>query len=229
MSYEIIRDIPRSEKDSEYCRRLAEFGVATVSEAQNKSGVMDVGISPIQRDVSVCGVAVTVECTAPDNLMIHASLETLKPGDILVVKTPTDSKNGYFGELMAHSVIRRGAVGLVIDGGVRDTKQLRELGFPVWAKYINVIGTTKKSPGNINKPIKCGEVEVNPGDYLVADDDGIVVVKRANVQTVVKNSEERVKKERITRSRIDNGELSIDFYNLRPVLEDLGVKYSEGR
>jgi len=225
VKFEIVREIPRSEKDLEYCRKLAEFGVATVSEAQNKTGVMETYIQPIQRGTSVCGVAVTVDCVAPDNLMIHASLEFLRPGDILVVSTPPSSRNGYFGELMAHSAMRRGAVGLVIDGGVRDTKQLRELSFPAWARYIHVTGTTKKSPGNVNKPINCGGIEVHPGDFVVADDDGAVVVKRKDVLTVLKNSEERVKKEEVTRKRIDNGELSVDFYNLRPILQEIGVVY----
>lgn len=227
MSYNIIKNIERSEKDGDYAERLALYGVATVSEAHGKSGDMADYIKPIQQEVSVAGRAITVNCTASDNLMIHAALEICKKGDILVVSTPENSRSGFFGELMANAAINRGVAALIIDGGVRDTRPIRKLGFPVWSKYINVKGTTKKNPGNVNTEIKCGGMLISGGDFIVADDDGVAVVRKEMLETVLKKSQERVEKEVKTRERIRNGELSIDFYNLRPVIFDVGVEYRD--
>ncbi|WMT53522.1 4-carboxy-4-hydroxy-2-oxoadipate aldolase/oxaloacetate decarboxylase [Ferroplasma acidiphilum] len=229
MKYEIFKNIERSSRDEKYSQLLSEYGVATVSEAQNKTGIMREYIHPLQQNVSIAGRAITVECTAADNLMIHAAFELCQKGDILVVSTPEHTVNGYFGELMANSAIQRGIAGLVIDGGVRDIKAIRELGFPVWAKYVNVLGTTKKNPGIINKTMKCGGTYITGGDFIVCDDDGVVVVESQMVEKVIENSQKRVEKEVVTRDRIKSGELSINFYNLRPVLSEIGVEYKDGR
>lgn len=227
MKFQIIKNIERDPNDIEYSLKLAQYGVATVSESQSNTGVMADYIRPIQHGVSVAGRAITVECTAADNLMIHAALEICQKGDILVVSTPEDTKNGYFGELMANSAMKRGVSALVIDGGVRDSESLRKLGFPVWCRYIYVAGTTKKNPGNINKELNCGRVSITGGDYVVADDDGVVVVKREMLKNVIEKAHERVEREVKTRDKIKSGELSIDFYNLRPVISQLGVEYLE--
>ncbi len=227
MTYSIFTKIPRSDKDEEYSVELKKFGVATISEAQGKRGVMDSAIRPIQAGVTISGTAVTVECIKPDNLMIHAALEFCRKGDILVVKTPASPRNGYFGELMATSASSQGVDGLVIEGGVRDTKELRNMGFNVWCSYVTVLGTTKESQGNVNTPVKVGGVLVYPGDFVVADDDGVVVVSRRDVEGVLSNSDERVKKENITRERLRKGELGVNLYNLKDVLRSIGVEYKE--
>ncbi|MEM3193047.1 MAG: 4-carboxy-4-hydroxy-2-oxoadipate aldolase/oxaloacetate decarboxylase [Candidatus Parvarchaeota archaeon] len=227
MRFEIIKNIERDNNDLEYSRKLAEYGVATVCEAQGKTGVMLDYMRPIQHGVSVAGRAITVECTAADNLMIHAALEICHKGDILVVSTPKETRNGYFGELMANSAMSKGVSALIIDGGIRDSESIRKLKFPVWCKYIYAVGTTKKNPGNINKEIKCGGISISGGDFVVADDDGVVVVKKEMLKSVIEKAQERVEKEVITRNKIKSGELAIDFYNLRPVLSELGVEYTE--
>lgn len=226
MTYEILKKIERSEKDLEHSRLLAGYGVATVSEAQGKTGIMDDHIKPIQQGKSIAGRAITVECTGSDNLIIHAAFEVCSQGDVLVVSTPNKTKNGFFGELMANSAIKRGVVGLIIDGGVRDTEAMRKLGFPVWSRYVYVMGTTKNMPGNVNKEITCGNVTIYGGDFIVADDDGVVVVKKENLEATLENSRKRTEKEVQTREKIRNGELSIDFYNLRPKIAEANVKYS---
>ena len=228
MIYSIFKEIPRLPNSDKISKSLEELGVATISEAQGKRGVMHTGIKPIQNSPAISGPAVTVECTEPDNLMIHASLEFCKSGDILVVKTPDTSRNGFFGELMATSASARGVRGLVIEGGVRDTSDLRKMGFHVWCSYITVLGTTKQHPGNVNVPILCGGVSVNPGDFVVADDDGVVIVRREEVDEVIDRGKARVTKESVTREKLKEGELGIDIYNLKPVLSSIGVKYEDG-
>ncbi|MDA8142421.1 MAG: 4-carboxy-4-hydroxy-2-oxoadipate aldolase/oxaloacetate decarboxylase [Thermoplasmatales archaeon] len=227
MTFIITKGYQRSNSDAEYSKLLAEFGVATVSEAQDKKGVMNTEIKPIQTGRSVAGRAVTVECTAADNLMIHAALEFCKPGDVLVVSTPKEAKNGFFGELMATSAMKRGVAALIIDGGVRDSQAMRDMNFPVWSRYVYVIGTSKKNPGNVNLQISCSDVKVNPGDYVVADDDGVVVVAKENIDVVLEKSGTRVEKEKVTRDKLQKGELSMDFYGLRKVIEDLKIEYRE--
>ncbi|MEM0135494.1 MAG: 4-carboxy-4-hydroxy-2-oxoadipate aldolase/oxaloacetate decarboxylase [Thermoplasmatales archaeon] len=225
MNYSIFTKIQRSDKDKEYLEALQKFGVATVAEAQGKRGIMETHIRPIQTGVTIAGTAVTVECIRPDNLMIHAALEFCQDGDILVVKTPESVHNGYFGELMATSAFSRGVRGLIIEGGVRDTRELREMGFSVWCSYISVRGTTKENPGNVNKVVSVGGVLVYPGDFIVANDDGIVVVNRKDIEDVVSNSYLRIQKENVTRERLKRGELGVNIYNLKNVLKSMGVKY----
>lgn len=208
-------------------KQLTSFGVATVAESQEKQNVMDPLIRPIQTSKSIAGTAVTVRSSDADNLMIHAAIEYCKKGDILVVSTLSETRNGYFGELMATACKRKGVAALIIDGGVRDTEQIRELDFPVWSRYISVTGTSKIKPGWVNVQISVGGVTVNPGDFVVADDDGIVVVKRENAIEVLKASKTREEKENVTRRRIAGGELSMDFYSLRKVVQDLGIEIVE--
>ena len=224
MTHEINKLIPRSKEDRAICSRLTSYGVATVSESQEKTNVMDPGIRPIQTGKSVSGVAVTV-CTADaDNLMIHAAIEYCQEGDILVISTLSETRCGYFGELMATACKMKGIAGLVIDGGVRDTKQLREMGFPVWSRYVNVTGTSKVKPGWVNTPITAGNVTIYPGDFITADDDGVVVTRRERIDEVLSAAEAREKKEEGTRKKIREGQLSVDFYSLRDILRNLNIK-----
>lgn len=224
MSFKIVKNIPHSPEDEVILSELAGFGVATVAESQDKSNVMDAAIRPIQSGKSIAGTAVTVRCADADNLMIHAAIEYCKPGDVLVVSTMSETRNGYFGELMATACKKRGVSGLIIDGGVRDTKNLRDLEFPVWSRYVCVTGTSKNRPGWVNVPITCGNVTVSPGDFITADDDGVVVTKRAAIKDVVSKARTREEKEEGVRSKIRDGQLSVDFYSLRKVIEQLGIE-----
>ncbi|MDA8054816.1 MAG: 4-carboxy-4-hydroxy-2-oxoadipate aldolase/oxaloacetate decarboxylase [Thermoplasmatales archaeon] len=219
--------MPRSGDDLEICRLLASFGVATVAESQEKQNVMDSEIRPIQTGKSIAGTAITVRSSDADNLMIHAAIEYCQKGDLLVVSTLSETRNGYFGELMATACKRKEVAGLIIDGGVRDTKRLREIDFPVWSRYVNVTGTSKSKPGWVNIPISAGNVTVNPGDFVVADDDGVVVVRRENIREILNAAKAREEKENATRQKIAKGELSMDFYSLRKVVQDLHIEIIE--
>jgi 4-hydroxy-4-methyl-2-oxoglutarate aldolase len=220
----IVRTIPRC--DQKTCGELARLGAATVFEAQGQTGLLNDSIKPIQRDVSVCGPAVTVICPAGDNLMIHAAVECCQPGDVLVVTTEGESnKHGMIGELLAKSLMKRGVKALIMDGGARDTTQLRDLGFPVWTTSVVCTGTTKNKAGWVNAPAVCAGTLVEPGDLIVADDDGVVVVRRGDIAQALERSLAREKKEQDTTSKIEAGQLGIDFYGFRDVLAKLGVKY----
>ncbi len=222
----IIRTIPRC--DEETCNEFARLGTATVYEAQGQTGLLHDYMRPIQQGRSMCGPAVTVICPAGDNLMIHAAVECCQAGDILVVTTEGESnKHGMVGELLAKSLIKRGVKGLVMDGGVRDTAQLRELGFPVWTASIVCSGTTKTKAGWVNAPAVCAGALVDPGDLIVADDDGVVVVKRLDIRESLEKSLAREKKEQGTTRKIEEGQLGVDFYGFRDVLAKLGVTYYE--
>lgn len=225
MSFSFRSHIPRSADDRMISAKLASFGVATVSECYDKQGVMDPLIRPIAHGNPIAGVAVTVKCFDADNLMLHAAISICKPGDLLVVSTNTQTMNGYFGELMATSAKSIGIVGLVIDGGIRDTRALIDMEFPVWSRYICVTGTSKTNPGWVNSPIVCGGVSVLAGDFVVADDDGVVAVPRDSVGEVIEKCESRTKREDEVRERLKKGELSMNIYNLKAKMESLGVKY----
>lgn len=227
MNYTIVKNIERSSEDYNYSKYLANFGVATLSDAQDGTGLMNQYIRPIQSGASIAGTAVTVECISPDNLMIHAALEFCKRGDVLVVSTPQNVVSGFFGELMANAAKKRGVVALIIDGGVRDIKAVRDLGFPIWSKYICAKAPTKNNPGNVNQTITCGNVNVNPGDFIVADDDGVIVISRKNIKIVLKKAYEIVAKDKENLEKIKNGELSIDYDNLRKVLESYEIVYQD--
>jgi 4-hydroxy-4-methyl-2-oxoglutarate aldolase len=219
----ILRKIPRA--DAATIRTLHDLGVATVHEAQGRTGLMRPYMRPIYIGAKVAGSAVTVSCQAGDNLMIHAALELVEAGDVLVVTTTSESTDGMFGELLAVSCRARGVVGLAIDAGVRDVTDITAMNFPVWAKAISAQGTVKATGGSVNVPVVCAGALVNPGDVIVGDADGVVVVPRAAAADVARLGNERVAKEQQSRERLRSGELGLDMYGWRSKLADLGVRY----
>jgi 4-hydroxy-4-methyl-2-oxoglutarate aldolase len=223
MSHKVVRNIKRP--DSEVVRTLGELGVATVHEAQGRTGLMKPYMRPIYPSARAAGTAVTISSQPGDNLMIHAAMEVCKPGDILVVTTTSESTDGMFGELLGVSCEAHGVVGLITDAGVRDTAELTAMDFPVWAKAISAQGTVKSTAGSVNVPVVCAGMTVNPGDVIVADADGVVVVPRAQAAAVAQAGRDRIDKEAKTRERLRNGELGVDFYGLREKLKQLGVNY----
>src|SRR5579863_5502372 len=222
MPHKVVRRIPRP--DGQAVKLLGELGVATIHEAQGRTGAMLPYMRPIYLDARVSGPAVTVSSHPGDNLMIHAAVEVCKPGDVLVVVTTSESTDGMFGDLLGTSCQAHGVVGLVIDAGVRDTAELTEMKFPVWAKAISPQGTVKASPGSVNVPVVCAGMLVNPGDVIVGDADGVVVVPRATAGEVAKAAQQRIAKEEKVRERLAKGELGVDFYGLRGKLKELGVE-----
>ncbi len=221
----VVRNFPRPAPDA--VRRLGVLGVATVHEAQRRTGLMRPYMRPIYSPAQMSGAAVTVLCQPGDNLMIHAAVETCRDGDVLVVTTTSESTDGMFGELLGVSCRAHGVAGLIIDAGVRDVSPLSEMKFPVWAKAISAQGTVKAPAGSVNVPIVCAGAQVNPGDVIVADADGVVVVPGKVAAEVAGLGEQRVAKEDQTRERLRRGELGVDFYGLREKLKELGVEYIE--
>lgn len=219
----IVREIGRP--SPEVVTGLIEAGVATIHEAAGRTGLMEPTIRPIQDGMRIGGPAVTVLCPPGDNLMIHAAVELVQPGDTLVVATTSRSTDGMFGDLLATSLRSRGCAGLVIDAGVRDVADLRAMAFPVWSAAIHAQGTVKTSPGSVNVPVVCAGVLVEPGDVVVADDDGVVVVTRSRAAAVLDAADDRLAKETDARRRLEGGELGLDFYGLRSKLEALGVRW----
>jgi 4-hydroxy-4-methyl-2-oxoglutarate aldolase len=223
MRHRIVRKISRPDVD--LVRSLGEQGVATVHEAQGRTGLMRPYIRPIFASARVAGPAVTVSCQPGDNLMIHASIELCHPGDVLVVVTTSESDDGMFGELLATSCQSHGIVGLIIDAGVRDVADLTAMNFPVWSRAVSAQGTVKASPGSVNIEVVCAGAIVCPGDVVVGDQDGVVVVKRKAAEEVARLGAARIAKEQKTRERLRAGELGVDFYGLRAKLKELGVEY----
>jgi 4-hydroxy-4-methyl-2-oxoglutarate aldolase len=219
----IVRTISRA--DADVIKTLGEHGVATVHEAQGRTGLMRPFMRPIYPAARAAGSAVTVSCAPGDNMMIHAAIEVCMPGDILVVTTFSESTDGMFGDLLAVSCRAHGVVGLVIDAGVRDTADLTSMAFPVWSKAVSAQGTVKATPGWVNVPVVCAGASVQPGDVIVADADGVVVVPRADAASVAKASQDRIAKEEKSRARLKAGELGLDFYGLRTKLTELGVRW----
>ena len=208
---------------------LEKIGVATSHESQNRKGLMDPHIRPIYKDSRIAGSAVTVLTHPNDNWMIHVAIELCLPGDILVVGTTDESTYGMFGDLLATLSIARGIKGLVIDAGIRDVKELTQMGFPVWSRVISAQGTVKERVGSANIPIICGGQRVEPGDVVIADDDGVCIVSRKDASQVAKKAHKRVDQENKKRERFKNGELSIDLYNMRDRLKDSGLVYVESQ
>jgi 4-hydroxy-4-methyl-2-oxoglutarate aldolase len=219
----VVRNIDRADPNT--IAALGAAGSATVHEAIGRRGFAGADLRPIQQDRRLAGSAVTVSCHAGDNLMIHAAVECCQPGDVLVVTNISPSSHGMFGELIATSLMARGVSALVIDAGVRDTAELRAMGFSVWSRYVSCEGTVKASPGSVNVPMVFGQVVVHPGDVVVADDDGVVIVPRADATWALEQSVAREAKEATTRARYQTGEFSLDVNGLRPLLEHLGVRY----
>ena len=219
----VVRTIERA--DAAVVAGLAEAGVATVHEAMGRTGLLDPAVQARQRGARVAGSAVTVSCQAGDNLMIHAAIEVCQPGDILVVSTTSPSTDGMFGELLATSLQVRGVVGLVMDAGVRDVAELNEMGFAVWSRAVSAQGTVKETAGSVNVDIVVAGRHCRPGDVIVADDDGVVVVARADAAAALDASNARLAKEAATRRELAAGALGVDLYGLRAKIEALGVRY----
>jgi 4-hydroxy-4-methyl-2-oxoglutarate aldolase len=219
----VVRQIERAGID--VISGLGDAGVATVHEAAGRIGLLPPRIRPIQSGATIAGSAVTVSCPPGDNMMIHAAVEAIQPGDVLVVALRSPSTDGMFGDLLATSLRARGCRGLVIDAGVRDTSQLREMGFPVWSRAVHAQGTVKATAGTVNRPVGFDGQTVHPGDVVVADDDGVVVVPRSDAVAVLEASRVRLEKEADVRRRLEEGDLGLDFYGLRDRLEGLGVRW----
>ncbi len=225
MKHVVVKKIQRAAAD--VIQQLGEQGSATISEAQGRTGLLNPYMRPIYSAARVAGSAVTVSCQPGDNLMIHAAIEVCQSGDVLVVATTSDSTDGMFGELLATSCQTHGIRGLIIDAGVRDVADLTAMDFPVWSKAISSQGTVKATPGSVNVEIVCAGAIVRPGDVVVGDVDGVVVIKRERASEVAALGQKRIEKEQRSRERLKAGELGLDFYGLRAKLKELGVEYVE--
>jgi len=223
MSYKVLRKIDRP--DAQVVSVLGDLGVATVHVAEGRVGLMRSSMGHIYPTARVSGPAVAVSCHPGDNLMIHAAIEVCQAGDVLLVVPTSESSDGMFGDLLAVSCRAHGIAGLIIDAGVRDTADLTVMQFPVWSKAVCAQGTVKASAGSVNVPIVCAGALVHPGDVVIGDADGVVVVPRASAAAAARLGEQRRAKEEKTRERLARGELGVDFYGLRAKLAELGVRY----
>lgn len=219
----VVRHIDRAEQST--IEKFAHYGVATVHEAQGRKGLMAPHIRPIQQGKCIAGSAVTLSVAPGDNWMFHVAVEQCKAGDIVVVSPTSPCEDGFFGDLLATSMKSRGVIGLVGDIGIRDSQVLRDMGFYVWSKAVYSQGTVKETLGSVNVPIICANQLVNPGDVIVADDDGVVVVERASVVEVENLSLKRMRLEESKRLRMEQGELGLDIYNMRERLAEKGLIY----
>ncbi|HKN96251.1 MAG TPA: 4-carboxy-4-hydroxy-2-oxoadipate aldolase/oxaloacetate decarboxylase [Pseudonocardiaceae bacterium] len=222
----VVRNPPRA--DRSVADAFAGFGVATVHEAQGRTGLLAARVNPIYPGAHIAGTAVTVSVPPCDNWMIHVAVEQCQAGDVVVVAPTSASDAGYFGELLATALAARGVLGLVIDAGCRDVAELTEMGFPVWSSYVSATGTVKETLGDVNVPVVCAGQLVSPGDVVVADDDGVVVVPRLAAADVLAAAKAREEKEAASRRRYAAGELSLDVNQMREKLAAKGLTYVDG-
>jgi 4-hydroxy-4-methyl-2-oxoglutarate aldolase len=225
MSTVVVRNPPRAAEAD--VKALAAFGVATVHEAQGRTGLLAPRLRPIYPNAHITGTAVTVSVPPGDNWMLHVAVEQCRDGDVLVVAPTTRSDAGYFGELLATALAARGVRGLVIDAGCRDVAELTAMGFPVWSRCVSAFGTVKETLGSVNVPVACAGQLVAPGDVVVADDDGVVVVPRVDAAAVAAAAAAREEKEAVSRERYRRGELSLDTQDMRERLAAKGLQYVE--